>query len=79
MTNYLRLALQIRRDLHAGRAAERDDVAEVFADFVRVDVGGGDELHPRFAQQKARDFRADRANSVLRNGDRLHWIHGGAL
>src|SRR2546423_1758849 len=79
VADHFRFSLKIRRDFHAGRFAEADDVAEVFADFVRVDVHGGDELHPRLGEEQPRDLRSDGSDSVLRDIDGLYRVHSGAV
>ena len=56
MTDDVGLALQIGCDEDADLAAETDHRAEIFADLVRIDVDRGDELHPRFREQEARDL-----------------------
>ena len=72
MADHFWFALEIRRDLDAGGAAEADHFADVFADFVRVDINSGDEFHPWFAEQQASDLRSDWTDSVLRDAHRLH-------
>jgi len=71
MTDDFRSGLQNRRDSDADLASESDDVAEVFADFVRVDVDGCHELDPRLGEEKSRDLGADGADSILRDRDWL--------
>jgi len=42
---------QLGGDLDAGLAPEADDIADVLADLVRIDVDRRDELDPRFGEQ----------------------------
>ena len=48
VADHLRPSFHLRRHLHPDVAAQADDLADVAADFFRIDVHCGDELHPRF-------------------------------
>ena len=79
MTNHFRLALHVRRDFHADGFAESDDVADVLADLVRIDVHRGNEFDPRLGEKETRDLRSDGSDAVNCDVDWLHRVHGGAL
>jgi hypothetical protein len=74
----VRLRLQLARHGDAGLLIDADDLAEIAAGLVRIDVDCADEFHPGFRQQKPRDLGADRADAVLRDRDGLN-VHGSSL